>query len=36
MARTVVDNVVEIDKPPSVVFDYASDHTYQGNASLAE
>jgi hypothetical protein len=35
MARTVIENVVEIDKPPAVVFDCASDHTSQGNASLA-
>ena len=29
MARTVIENVVEIDKPPAVVFDYASDHTHE-------
>jgi hypothetical protein len=27
MARTLIENVVDIDKPPGEVFEYASDHT---------
>jgi uncharacterized protein YndB with AHSA1/START domain len=29
MVNTVIENVVEIDEPPAVVFDYASDHTHE-------
>jgi uncharacterized protein YndB with AHSA1/START domain len=29
MARTLIENIVEIDKSPAVVFDYASDHTHE-------
>lgn len=29
MAKTLIENVVEIEKPPEVVFDYASDHTHE-------
>lgn len=29
MARALIENVVEINKPPAVVFDYASDHMHE-------
>jgi uncharacterized protein YndB with AHSA1/START domain len=29
MARALIENVVKIDRPPTVVFDYASDHTHE-------
>jgi len=29
MAKTVIENIVDIEMPPAVVFDYASDHTHE-------
>jgi uncharacterized protein YndB with AHSA1/START domain len=29
MAKTLIENIVEIDKPPAEVFDYASDHAHE-------
>ena len=29
MAKTLIENVVDISKPPAVVFDYASDHMHE-------
>ncbi len=29
MAQTVIENVVQIEKPPAEIFDSASDHTHE-------
>ena len=29
MAKAVIENIVDIQRPPADVFDYASDHTHE-------